>query len=335
MRSGERSELWRALAALVGPPSRERRRLAEALELGSPPGPEEYTEVFLLQLPPFASVYLGAEGMLGGEARDRVAGFWRAVGRRPPAEPDHLGLLLALYASLLDEGEGAESTGAGTDRPLDPAHPKGSEAGGTAVERRLARHARKTLFYEHLACWLPPYLLSIQEVAEPFYHRWAELLMEVLVREGEELGGNGELAVHLAEAPELEEDPPRVEPSDMSSGSGKVGSTKAEAGGGHPKATDLASQVLTPVRSGLILTRADLVRGARGRELPLRIGERRFALRQMLAAEPFATLEWLEEEARRWIRLHQSWALVARGAGGFWQARAHRAEEVIRELRAS
>ena len=47
-------------------------------------------------------VYLGAEGMLGGAARDRVAGFWRALGLVPPAEPDHLAALLGLAAALAD-----------------------------------------------------------------------------------------------------------------------------------------------------------------------------------------------------------------------------------------
>ena len=36
--------------------------------------------------------------MLGGEARDRIAGFWRALGLVPPPEPDHLAVMLGLYA---------------------------------------------------------------------------------------------------------------------------------------------------------------------------------------------------------------------------------------------
>ena len=50
--------------------------------------------------------------MLGGEAADRVAGFWRALGREVPGEPDHLSALLGLYAGLAD-AEARESAGAG------------------------------------------------------------------------------------------------------------------------------------------------------------------------------------------------------------------------------
>ena len=61
-----------------------------------------YMDLFGFQLYPYASVYLGSEGMLGGEARDRIAGFWRAIGEPPPSEPDHLAVLLALYARLCE-----------------------------------------------------------------------------------------------------------------------------------------------------------------------------------------------------------------------------------------
>src|SRR4029453_9462546 len=96
-------ELFRALAVLVEPPDRPgAARVAEALGLGGAPEASAYTELFVFQLYPYASVYLGAEGMLGGEARDRVAGFWRALSLVPPAEADHLALMLALYARLCE-----------------------------------------------------------------------------------------------------------------------------------------------------------------------------------------------------------------------------------------
>ena len=93
-----RAELFRALGAVAGDPADARTACAA---LGLPvPGNAEHTEVFVLNCPPYASVYLGAEGGLGGEAADRVAGFWRAIGVPPPAEPDHLTALLSLYARL-------------------------------------------------------------------------------------------------------------------------------------------------------------------------------------------------------------------------------------------
>src|SRR5918912_4061024 len=95
-------ELFRALAIFAEPPTAKAERVAEALELGRLPGAEEYTETFIFQLPPYTSVYLGAEGMIGGEARDRISGFWRAIGETAAAEPDHLSVMLALYAQLAE-----------------------------------------------------------------------------------------------------------------------------------------------------------------------------------------------------------------------------------------
>src|SRR5215210_7222743 len=104
-------ELFRALAVLAEPPDRPgAARVAEALGLGGLPTADEYTDVFVFRLYPYASVYVGAEGMMGGEARDRVAGFLAALGQDVPAEPDHLALMLGAYAWLC-ESEGAGGGG--------------------------------------------------------------------------------------------------------------------------------------------------------------------------------------------------------------------------------
>src|SRR6185295_7023627 len=93
--SGERldMELLRALAVLAEFPGPEHARLGELLQLPGAPSRAEHTELFEFQLWPYASVYLGPEAMLGGESRDRVAGFWRALQLTPPPEPDHLSVL--------------------------------------------------------------------------------------------------------------------------------------------------------------------------------------------------------------------------------------------------
>src|SRR3954470_18741780 len=102
-------ELFRALAVFSEPPDRAGvARVAEALGLGETPGASAYTGVFVFQLYPYASVYVGDEGMLGGEARDRVAGFLAALGLEGhPPEPDHLAALLGAYASLCAAEEAA------------------------------------------------------------------------------------------------------------------------------------------------------------------------------------------------------------------------------------
>lgn len=180
------AEVFRALGVLCEPPGDGHRPIAAALGLPGAPDPSEYTDLFILHLYPYASVYLGADGMLGGDARDRIAGFWRALRLVPPAEPDHLAALLGLYATLVERE--AEET--------DPA-------------RRLLWHeARAALMWEHLASWLPPYLDRLGAVAPPVYRAWGDLLRDAVTAEAALLGFAREtpapaLPAHLREAPPL------------------------------------------------------------------------------------------------------------------------------------
>ncbi len=167
-------ELFRALGALIEPPGPQLHPLAEALELGPVPEEAEHTDLFLLQLYPYASVYLGTGGMLGGEPRDRIAGFWRALGRTPPPEPDHLTVMLAFYAELCEHA-----------------------AAGTPAAGEPALQARKAYLWEHLLSWLPAFLLKVDVQAPPFYRRWGQLLHEALAGEVETGGRQDRLALHL------------------------------------------------------------------------------------------------------------------------------------------
>ena len=177
-------EIFRALAVLAEPPERpEVARLAALLDLGGPPSASEYTETFVFRLYPYASVYVGAEGMLGGEARDRVAGFLAALGQTPPPEPDHLSTLLATYARL-------------------SAPPEDEEVGGGERGARR-RAARKAFLWEHVLSWLPVYLDRVAEVAPPFYRSWAGLLLSALAEEARACGRPERLPLHLREAAPL------------------------------------------------------------------------------------------------------------------------------------
>lgn len=171
-------ELFRALAVLAEPPVAEAVRVADALELGPVPGAAEYTELFVFQLYPYASVYLGPEGMMGGEARDRIGGFWRALGETPPAEPDHLALMLALYARLVEMEEGASEE----------------------ARRESWSLARRAYLWEHLLSWLPVYLDKLTEIASPFYRGWGRLLAQALTNEAETVGRQSQLPLHLRDA---------------------------------------------------------------------------------------------------------------------------------------
>ncbi|MDH3255009.1 MAG: molecular chaperone TorD family protein [Acidobacteriota bacterium] len=176
-------EIFRALGTLVEPPVEEHRCVADLLELGSPPGASTYSEVFLFQLYPYASVYLGPEGMLGGDARDRIAGFWRVLDETPPRECDHLALMLSLYARLCELRENADD-----DK---------TEA--------FWSHARRAFFWEHMASWLPVFLNKLEQIADDYYGRWGRLLRQVIVAEAESLTAQETLSLHLREAPAFED----------------------------------------------------------------------------------------------------------------------------------
>jgi hypothetical protein len=158
-------ELFRALGVLSERPAPGTEVVARALGLGGAASAVEHTQLFQLELTPYASVYLGDEGMLGGEARDRVAGFWRALGLVPPAEPDHLAALLGLYATL--------------------------------AERETPGEARRALLWEHLLSWLPPYLEKAEQIGAPVYRAWARLLREGLLAEAERFPAGGLLPLQL------------------------------------------------------------------------------------------------------------------------------------------
>ncbi|MEM7414711.1 MAG: molecular chaperone TorD family protein [Gemmatimonadota bacterium] len=165
MPDGTPIELLRSLAVFAEAPTRQHGTLSEALGFESAPSPASYADVFSFQLYPYASVYSGPEGMMGGEARDRVAGLWRALGHDVPTEPDHLAAMLGLYAEL-------------------------SAASGTmpGPEAALVDEGRRTLLSEHLAPWLFVWLERAGEIAPSPYRAWAETLHQLLRAEVRRLG---------------------------------------------------------------------------------------------------------------------------------------------------
>ena len=278
-------ELFRALGCLLEPPCREVRRVAGALDLGSVPDEPVHSDLFLFQLYPYASVFLGAEGGLGGEARDRVAGFWRALDREPPPEPDHLATLLAAYAGLVEAEAGAGETEAATGW-------------------RRARHA---FLWEHLLSWMLAFLIKLREIAPPFYQEWVELAEAALAQESATLGPPARMPLALRDSSPLPD--PRV-----------------EGGEGFVEA------LLSPVRSGLVLTRADLARAGRDLGLGLRIGERAYILKSMLAQGAPDTLVWLADEACGWEARHDRSGSIAPEVADFWMERARGTAALMREL---
>jgi hypothetical protein len=242
-----RSGLLRALADLAARPHDGSATVAEALELPRPPTAGEHADLFDFQVYPYASVHLGPEGMLGGDARDRIAGFLRALDVTPPPEPDHLVVLLHAYADLSDLAD------SGAPR---------------------ADHARRVLLHEHLGSWVGRFLARVVELGAEPLRAWARLTVGALADEAAACGPPLELP------PALRDAEPLAEPEDAT-------------------AADWTQGLLTPVRSGLVLARADLSRAAHDLGLGTRVGERAFVLRALLDQDARAVLGWLAREAYR------------------------------------
>lgn len=289
-----RAELWRALGALAEAAAPERHAAAAALGLSGPPDAAEHTEVLLLEVHPYASVYLGAEGMLGGEAADRVAGFWRAIGADPPSEPDHVASVCGLYAAL--------------DDAYHDSLPRGAE------RAESLRRVQRVLFDEHMVTWMPVFATKVREVAQGALGEWADLLLEALAAEADEWAGAGGQApgIHHRLAP-----PPLAAEAEAESFSSK----------------EFAGGLLAPVKTGIVLARSDLALASRKLGLGLRMGERRFTLVAMLDQDPVATLGWLEEVAASWRQRHSAMVEQFGTAAEFWLARASATESLLNRAR--
>lgn len=323
-----RAELARSLAVLCGPPGPAQGPIAEAAGLPGPPPLESHTSVLVLQCHPYASVQLGAEGMLGGEAADRVAGFWRALGLTPPPDADRLDRLLVLYADLRAL---ADTTDLAADRgDLGAAGPDPSGTRAGAADR-----ARSALLWEHLAPWLPGWLDAVADTGDPWYEAWATLAAqwlraELLDLRREQPAVTSVLPLALRHAPA---------PWDTLDGAGNRNATSGEGGAcrREPSEVDrsvaaLLDLLVAPIRSGIILTPTGLAAAAAATRTGLRRGERRFVLRSLLEQDPHAMLPWLTGEARRWQHLHHAWRDVLPECASWWEQRARSTEETLLAL---
>lgn len=90
--------------------------------------------------------------------------------------------------------------------------------------------------------------------------------------------------------------------------------------------------LLAPVRGGMIVTRADLARAARQMDLGLRMGERRFILKSLVAQDAARMLAWLGAEAVWWAERHRAQEGVLGEVATFWAGRAGAAAALLGEL---
>ena len=153
------------------------------------------------------------------------------------------------------------------------------------------------------------YLTKFLGTAAGFYSRWGVMLLKALVGEIMAVGEQEHLPLSLREAPGL---------IDPRSGT----------------AEEFLQSILTPVRSGMIITRADLTGAARKLNLGLRRGERKFALKSLFAQDASGVFDWLMAETATWAQHHQGshggmFGEIARA----WEEKTHAAAALLKELK--
>jgi len=177
-----------------------------------------------------------------------------------------------------------------------------AEATEPEARRVLAVEAVRALFWEHLVSWLPAYLVAVRAHGG-VYARWADLCGRFLVDEARRLGPPAATPIHFRD-PGAGPDPRSEE--------------------------DFLEPLLAPVRSGIVLTRADLATLAQALDLGLRMGERRYALEEMLAHDPRGVLAGLADLAATWVRRLEELDHVLAPVVEHWARRAAATASTLR-----
>ncbi len=118
----------------------------------------EYQRLFGFNIPPYESVFIDPSAMLLAPATERLQNLYRQAHWSVPSNirvgaPDHLGLELMALADCL------------------------------AAENDLSKRAvAKRLHGEHLALWVPPFILAFQRLSPaPFYQTLSHLTLDLLL----------------------------------------------------------------------------------------------------------------------------------------------------------
>jgi hypothetical protein len=171
--------LFPSLGELIEAPGAEHGRVAKLLGLPGEPTRKDYTYLFVIQLFPYASVYLSSNGMAGGRVREDAADYFRLVDAKMPAEPDHIAALLKWYACLQRGFYGNYSSDV------------------------AAKELRRAFFWSAVGPWLPIYMLRARELGSLLYKAWADVALDVLEAEAVQIGQPVGIAAHFQTTPAM------------------------------------------------------------------------------------------------------------------------------------
>jgi TorA maturation chaperone TorD len=172
-------DLFPSLGELIEAPGPEQARIARMLGLPGEPTRVDFTNLFVVQLFPYASIYLSPDGLAGGQVQDRIADYWKVLRRPAPPEVDHASTLLRAYGTLT----------------------RGAQDNGASAMANLTDQMRHAFFWENLASWLPIFLLRTRRHGSRFYNAWSDLTLDALEAEAAAMGSAPMTPLHLRNAP--------------------------------------------------------------------------------------------------------------------------------------
>lgn len=266
----------------------------------------------LVTPPPNNAAVLDALGLPAQTGADHTGAF---VLSAPPHAAIHLGPDGKLGGAGLDRVAGFWRV-LGLDPPEDADHlgvllmlyaelGDAEHATTTPDTRRALTHARTTLFAEHIASWAPSYLAAVTRHTPASVAAWATLTAD---------------AVRTETAPS----PSRSLPAALRDAPDPIDPTADDSAA-------LLDALLSPVRSGLVLTWPDVEQCGAQAGLGVRRGERRYAIKAYLEQDPRPTLHWLAHHARACSQQHAA-AFADPDVAQWWQARARHTAAALESM---
>lgn len=267
-----------------------------------------HVDLFQHNIFPYESFFLSGDGLLGGRGTAVVQQYYQQRGYSAASsgtEADHLGNQLGFLAFLT-----AAEADAWTDNlPHEAA--------------RLQTYQQQFL-HSHLLRWVVPCLLAIQQQPDPFFAAVAQLTLDLLLQDYEDL-------VETA-CPEFSEGAvpsPNFLPAKQNILANEKTGFK-----------QIAHHLVTPALSGIVLSRGIVAHLARQHNLPRGFGGREQMLLNLLrTAVQYDTLPPLlttfQETCQNWLSSYQKLANAYLQTTPFiclWRERATATEQMVIEL---
>ncbi len=183
---------------------------------------------------PYESIFRDPSGLLGGPVTDELTALYSAAGFQVLSDSDHIGHELAYLAHLSHAQAGALSAA--------------DESAAVLWQNR-----QQAFLAAHLLPWMPPFLVAVEQGADRFYTRLAQLTLELLA---EHVNLTGAAAQALPASPPF---------------------AAAET-----SLKEIARYLTTPPYSGIFLSREAIAALARRHKLPRGFGDRAQMLTNLL-----------------------------------------------------